>query len=127
MAEALAKKILSEKGFSVSCKSAGIYANPGQDMAENAAEVLKEYGIENFSHRAMRCTKEMIEESDLVIAMTEDHRILLSQIFGESEKICTLLGGIGDPFGGDLDTYRACAKNIVFGIETLADEGKIYD
>ena len=87
MAEALTKKILTEKGFSVTCDSAGIYANPGQKMAENAAAVLKEYGINDFSHSAKICTKEMIEKSDLVIAMTENHRMLLCQLFGEQEKI----------------------------------------
>ena len=126
MAEALAKKILTKKGFSVTCDSAGIYANPGQKMAENAAAVLEEYGINDFSHSAKICTREMIEKSDLVIAMTENHRMLLCQLFGEQEKICTLPGGIGDPFGGDLNTYRKAAKSIVSGIEALAAKGLFH-
>ncbi len=127
MAASLAKKILSEKGFSVTCDSAGIYANPGQNIAENAAEILKEYGIDTISHKAKLCTKKMIEESDLVIGMTENHRALLCQLMGNKEKICTLPEGVGDPFGGDLNTYRACAKSIVSGIEKMAEEGVFYD
>ncbi|MBR5295041.1 MAG: low molecular weight protein arginine phosphatase [Clostridia bacterium] len=122
MAEALAQNFLADKG-SFQCDSAGIYAVPGQKIAANAVEILKEYGIQNFQHEAKKCTKEMIDENDLIITVTENHRALLCQLFGNEQKIRTLPENVGDPFGGDLNTYRATSNAILSGIKKLFEEG----
>ncbi len=126
MAQALAQKTLSDKGIKTECDSAGVCATPGQKANQNAIKALEEYGIYNFNHTAKQCTKKMIDESDLVIAMTENHRILLCQKFGENHKIRTFQQNIGDPFGGDIDTYRVCAEKILSEILDLFEKGIIY-
>ncbi len=128
MAEAIAKKILSEKGLHAEVYSAGIYANPGQILSENSKEALKNlFAIENFSHTAVNLTGKMIREADLIVAMTEHHKTLIRQTFGESEKVISMPTEIGDPFGGNLALYESSAQAIAEGIETLCREGKIHD
>ena len=57
----------------------------------------------------------MLEESDLVLCMTEVHKMALSR-FGD--KVYTLSefageeGEISDPFGSNIFTYRRCASEI---------------
>ena len=128
MAEAIAQKILSEKGISAEVSSAGIYAVPGQALSDNSEKALENlFGIYGFSHRATPLTKELLQNADLVIAMTENHRALIRQAFGESEKVLAMPVEIGDPFGGTLPLYESCARAIAQGIETLIREGKIRD
>ena len=127
MAQALAEKLFSEKGVESQCDSAGLFAIPGQSTAENALAVLKTfYGISSFFHEAKPCTKELIAESDLVITMTENHKSLLIQLFGGAEKVMAFPTEVGDPFGGDLETYRRCAEKIEKGLEELWREGVLH-
>ena len=127
MAQALAEKLFSEKGAEVRCDSAGLSVIPGQCTAENALAVLsKVYGIASFSHKAKPCTKELIKESDLVITMTENHRIFLLQTLGWDEKIIAFPTEVGDPFGGDFETYRKCAEKIEEGLAFLWKEGILH-
>ena len=44
---------------------------------------------------------------------------------GVDDKVVTIPGGIGDPFGGDLSLYKTCAKAIAEGITALYEKGLI--
>ena len=124
MAEAIAKKILSERGISAVCSSAGLCAVEGSPLSSNAKKALEEgFGIEDFSHTATPLTATALREADLVIAMTEHHKTLIRQKFGADEKVLTIPGGIGDPFGGTLSLYKDCAEAIAKGITTLCEKG----
>lgn len=126
MAEAIAKKILSDRGIKAEVASAGIYAIPGQSLSENAALALeKGFGIHDFSHVAMPLTGEMIREADQIVAMTENHKTLIRQKFGESDKVVSMPHEIGDPFGGSPFQYESCADDIALGIEMLLNSGVI--
>ena len=124
MAEAIAEKILAEQGILAECSSAGVYAAEGSPLSANSKKALETcFGIENFSHSATPLTSALLQEADLVIAMTENHKTLIRQKFGVDEKVIVIPGGIGDPFGGDLPLYEACAKAIAEGIGTLCEKG----
>ncbi|MBQ3074732.1 MAG: low molecular weight protein arginine phosphatase [Clostridia bacterium] len=128
MAQAIAEKLLSEKGFSVQCDSVGIYGIPGQSMSKNSEKALENlFGIRGFSHAAKPLTGASLREADLVIAMTEDHKTLIRQKFGISDHVITMPNPVGDPYGGDLAIYEACARQIAEGIESLVEEGIIRD
>ena len=128
MAEAIAQKILTQKGLSVETDSAGVYAVPGQALSKNSERALEElFEIKGFSHSAKPLTRELMENADLVIAMTENHRNLIRQTFGESEKLLAMPTEIGDPYGGDLSRYVSCAEAIAQSIEQLYGEGKLRD
>ena len=128
MAEAIAAKFLSEQGISAECSSAGIYAVPGQALSENSQKALEiGFGIRDFSHKAIPLTGEMLRSADLVVAMTENHKALIRQAFGESNKVIAMPREIGDPFGGDLPRYLACAHAIFQGVKALHEEGFFRD
>ncbi len=128
MAQAIAEKILAEKGLTVEADSAGIFAIPGQKLSENSKKALENlFQIENFTHSATPLTGEKLQDADLVITMTEDHKTLIRQKFGISDKVISMPVSVGDPFGGTLPLYEDCAKDIANGIETLLEEGLFRD
>lgn len=128
MAQAVAEKILRDKGLDAKADSAGIYAVPGQSISENSKLALETlFGIRHFEHAAKPLTKELLEWADLVIAMTEHHKALIGQAFGEREKVIAMPVSVGDPFGGTPALYEACAKSIAEGIETLWEKGYFHD
>ena len=97
-------------------------------MSENAEKALENlFGIRGFSHRATPLTKKLLQDADLVIAMTEHHKALIRQAFGQNENVIAMPTEIGDPFGGTLPLYEACARSIAESIETLIREGVIRD
>ena len=128
MAQAIAEHILARKGLSVQTDSAGIYAIPNQSISENSKLALENlFEISSFDHSAKPLTKELLQEADLVVAMTENHKMLIRQAFGESEKVISMPMPVGDPFGGSAELYASCAENIAQGIETLWEQGYFHD
>lgn len=122
MAEYLFKEYLRKKKklsrFTVS--SAGLQAEPGARMAENAAEVLREEGVKITARAAVQLTLKQAEAADIIVCMTEAHR----RAVGDLEKIVSvaqLTGGkdVSDPYGGDLARYRECAAYLKYACEDI--------
>lgn len=128
MAQALMERLAQEKEMNIRCDSAGLFPHPGSGVNGMAKKVLSQaFELGGFEHEAQPVTRELMEEADLVVTMTEDHRIYLVQKFGFPEKVITLPGGVGDPYGGDFEIYRTAADQILKGLETLVEQGKIHD
>lgn len=123
MAEALAAQYARDNGKDWICRSAGIFASPGAPISENARRALKKCGVENFSHSAVPLTRALIEEADLVIAMTPDHAAYIRQGFGGGDKVIAMPDPVGDPYGGGEETYDTSCLAIRAGIEKLAKAG----
>ncbi|MBM7677213.1 low molecular weight protein arginine phosphatase [Gracilibacillus alcaliphilus] len=71
-------------------QSAGIFAAAGQPSSEGTQTVLANHGIA-CSHQSQPVTPSLIEESDLVLTMTQGHRDVLKQQYPSFEgKIYTL-------------------------------------
>lgn len=129
MAAAIMNKIAAENDLDIRIESAGVFAEIGQSASENAVKALEKYGIDLSQHRTQPVTDELIEKSDIILTMTEGHKMLLSQM--AKDKVYTLLeftgsdGDITDPYGGDLEEYEECAKEIydvlVDAAEKIAD------
>lgn len=126
MAEALAKKFLSELGVTdVRVSSAGIYANSGDPASDCAISVGREMGFDLDLHVARLLTPEILEENELVLTMTETHKNTITTLLPtNSGRIFTLKeyagvedkpfnGDISDPFGGSMEIYRITAKELV--------------
>ena len=129
MAQALMAHLAETRGWhDIHCASAGLYASVGAQVNATALAVLeKEYGIGDFSHRATQVTPALLETTDLVIAMTRDHARVLKTIAPSFDRVAVMPTDVGDPFGGDYNTYKACAKSLVAGLESLIDSGVIHD
>lgn len=114
------KKLLGpDKGWEVS--SAGVCAADGLPVSHNAVAVLQEKGIDISDHRARHLSPEMIEEADLLIAMTQGHRNAIRTIAPETDGKVFLLKSFGvaqcaadiaDPVGADLAVYRRARDEI---------------
>ena len=105
--------------------SRGIAASVGSPISENAAKALKDGGIPSEgrndyeSHRAVQFSKEDFERCDGVFAISPSHAHVLTMAFPEYAGKIRVLGDISDPFGGDLDTYKACLADIKEGIKDV--------
>lgn len=128
MAEAFMKKIAAEQNLNITCDSAGVSAFSGSPLSIQSKRVLeKAFGISDFNHEAKRVTPEMLSECDLAVAMTENHRHLLIQAFGAEDKAIAMPKDVGDPYGGDFDTYKKSADAILEGLNVLLEKGILHD
>jgi protein arginine phosphatase len=77
-------------------------------------------GVDLGHHRSRSITD--VDEPDLVLCMEQDHVLAARRTFPNlSSDAIRLLdnSGIADPFGSDLDTYRACGAQIAQAINNL--------
>ncbi len=121
MAEYLFKAYLKTKkraaDFTVT--SAGLYARRGSKLSDTADEALDALGIKHSAgRRAKPFTVMMAEDSDLIVAMTEEH----ARIIGDGDVISydRLIGRpVDDPYDGSLQDYIDSAKAISSGFDAL--------
>ena len=98
--------------------SAGLCANEGEPIALNALLALKGRGVvsnaqNNYEvHKSQMLTKEMVDLSDAVYALTSRHYLALCTAFPEEIDKFHVLGEIADPYGGSLDLYRQTLAEI---------------
>ena len=121
MAECAFEELLREEGVSgVEVESRGVVANVGAPISENARKALEEAEIPLKEHVAKQITTDDILASDLVICMTERHKMRL----GNLPKVFTLhqmtgCGDIKDPYGGDEKVYKECLNELLVALKKL--------
>lgn len=129
IAAALMNKIAAENDLQVSANSAGIFAEAGSPASKHAIEAMKQYNIDLTKHQAVQLSEKLIEESDLVLTMTEGHKTMISTHAPKKTfTICEYAGYNGeihDPYGGTLSQYNEAAENIYDCLTDIAE--KIYD
>ncbi len=115
MAEFLFASFLKEKNFEASVTSAGII-NPGNKISHNSFVVLKEKGIDSSAHISRVFNKEMFDESDVIVAMTDEHKRWIEKHFAAHKNLYSMTHFIGrdvfDPYMMDLKHYKMSAKLI---------------
>ena len=131
MAEGIAKKLwadelgiqideLVEHGILV--VSAGTAAMPGMPASENAIAAAAEIGIDISAHRSRPLEPALVARAHEIYCLTGSHQFAAIALledaggpFEEDAELPCLLAidrDIGDPFGGDLETYRAVRDEI---------------
>lgn len=121
MAEGLFKKLLGERGREdITCSSAGLAAPEGSPASINAKIAAQELGVDISEHRSRLLTRAIARDADMIVCMTQEHYDILNRIIPE-EKLYILGGGIDDPYGCDLEVYRACAEKIKNSLPALLD------
>ncbi|SNS64234.1 protein-tyrosine phosphatase [Anaerovirgula multivorans] len=118
MAEALFKDLLEKEQHNlgdVRVISAGTSAVVG-DLASCASkEIIREKGISLENHRAKPLTRELIEEADLVLTMTGNHKHHVLNLCPEAkDKVFTLKEYVnsGHKLDNVLDEINEVYKNI---------------
>lgn len=115
----VAEAILREYGGDrYDAASAGLFAHDGEPMMASCAAALSAlFGREvaPASHRSARLTEEMIQTSDVTVAVSEGYAALLRAYFPESsEKITALPEGISD-------ISRLTGEELMDGIRRIRD------
>ena len=111
MAAALLAMRRASRGIDFSASSAGLAAWPDAPAEPNAIAAAAELGADITFHRARQATPSMLEQADIVVCLAVNHARHIVP-FVPQEKLRVLAGGVADPYGGDLETYRACARQM---------------
>lgn len=138
MAEGLLRlKLPSRLQNDVVIKSAGTLGIDGMPAARYSVEIVKEMGGDISQHRSQGLTAELVEEADLILAMTKEHvdyvyenhpqyreNVFLLKRFARAGNETETHGDpedeeIFDPIGSDKETYRDSARMIDEELERI--------
>jgi len=131
MAEALAKDIFSKKGINITTSSRGIYALEGEAVSKNAVAVMNEMGINANNHTAKPFTDFDAQNADYIFTMTKNHKEFVVSRFPDKEHNTFTISeysgqvapqDVSDPFGGSLERYMSCAKELFELITIISDK-----
>jgi protein-tyrosine-phosphatase len=134
MAEALARKILSQKLIvpelelerrGISVMSAGSFAMPGARATPQAVLAVKARGADLSHHRSRPLTVELIHQADMIYAMSRSHaHAVMSLVPSAMKKVTTLdpAGDIEDPIGSDVAIYQELAGQLEKLVEQRLSE-----
>jgi protein-tyrosine phosphatase len=121
LAEALFRQLLGESGRTdIEVASAGTGAYDGAPASEGAYLVALEAGLDLSAHRARLLDRSMVDQADLILAMSGGHLSRVERLGGAGKA--HLLGeysGISgddlevrDPYGGDVEGYRLTLEQL---------------
>ncbi len=116
MAEGALRVLLEKQTDTVDVISAGTGAVPGCPATINAIEAAKTWHADISNHHSRPLSVELIEEADLILAMTPGHyRDILGYTSDAASRTFLLKKypepgddgeGVADPIGGPLDVYN---------------------
>ncbi|MFH1645119.1 MAG: low molecular weight protein arginine phosphatase [Candidatus Omnitrophota bacterium] len=136
MAEAFLKKYLSaDDGYEI--LSAGTLGFDGLPATKEAIAVMKEENLDISGYVSSALKKEMIENADIVFAMSKIHKdYILGKVPAAKDKVFLLKEyaeideddkNISDPIGRPTDFYREVKDQIRKAVEEIVirikDEG----
>lgn len=130
LAEALARKLMVERGLSdVEVLSAGTSAWNGAPATDGALLVGLERNLDLSLHRAQTLTRELVRDADLVLAMGPHHLERIEALGGSGRSYLlteyasrgATARPVNDPIGGELDLYRATADELDQEIRRVFD------
>lgn len=126
MAEALFQSISEKYGIQSIFSSAGLAFFHDKTVSPNAVTVCNEISIDMSRHIPRILHEHDLEVTDIFVVMTNSHADALFSLGVPQNQIYILGGGIDDPYGTDLMTYRHCRNQIAEALEEfckiLSDE-----
>jgi len=137
MAEGFCRKYLAEKlnctvdqvekmGYKVI--SAGTMGISGLPASFEAVAVCNAKGIDISQHKSTALTNELIENSDSIFVMSQEHRRYVLELVPQAKEKCFLLGKdieIADPIGQGEKIYCECAQVIEKAVKERIEEYRI--
>lgn len=130
MAEGALKFLLQKEGLAgVNVSSAGTHGLEGRGAEGFAISVCGSKGIDISEHRARILTRDMIQGSDLIVVMEQEHGEWVWTLCPEARKRTRRLtsffddpaggGFIADPYGLPEWAYEACFAKIERNVKGL--------
>lgn len=130
MAEAIARAMIAERGLTdIVVSSAGTSAWDGSPASDPAVLVTIEHGMDLTGHRSRVLSGEVLAQSDLILAMGPHHleRVVALRADGVAHLLTDFASRgasstpVADPFGGDLEAYRATFEELRTSIAQVLD------
>ncbi len=101
--------------------SCGIHAEVGGDISVNSKAALDEINVELKGFKPRQLTQKQIENSTLVVTMTESQRLIL-EACGNIRSVKEICGfDIPDPYGCGKEVYRMTRDAINSVCNTIVD------
>ncbi|MCI8488379.1 low molecular weight phosphatase family protein [Pumilibacter intestinalis] len=124
MAEALFRYYLGKKRklSKYEVMSAGLAANEGEPMTDNALNALGKLKVSvRRKHSAKMLTREMCEQADLIVCMTSSHARALAEFGNKVRSVGEITGAhdVPDPYGGDLKVYLNTAEYLLYACDDV--------
>lgn len=134
MAEGLFRHMIKEKGLEneINVESAGVFAATGGCASAQAIEAMEGHSIDISNHKSRQLTKEMIDNADLILTMTNNHKITIISMNDKAlYKTFTLTEyaygserntDIIDPFGAPVQVYDKCLIEIKDALNIILEK-----
>lgn len=123
----MAATILKNKNIgNLEVRSAGIYAQQGSTMSQNAQVVLAQKKME-YHHQSSLFNEQDAQWADLILTMTAAHKEMVLRLvdhvahktFTLNEYVGIDIQDIQDPYGGDVFVYEQTFDQLNAAIEKL--------
>jgi protein-tyrosine-phosphatase len=130
LAEGIARHLIAERQLTdISVGSAGTSAWPDAPASDGSLLVAMEHGIDLGEHRARPLAPDIVAASDLILVMGPHHLDRVEALGGTGRSFLLTAyashsadtSPVNDPFGGDLDVYRATFDELYRGIGRVLD------
>ncbi|WP_213878579.1 low molecular weight protein-tyrosine-phosphatase [Pseudomonas sp. dw_358] len=133
MAVAMLRERCTAQGVQID--SSGLQACAGFDMEPTAKEVLDDFNVASYEHRASQVTLQQLHWADLVLVMEHNHLRSVLKLAPEVRgKVC-LIGRfrddmeVADPFrrpkGAFVDTYNSLTRCVDDWLPHLGARGAV--
>ena len=130
LAEAIARNRLEERGWDhVRVASAGTGASWDAPASQGSLQAASDIGLDLSDHRSQPLTKKLVDEADVILAMTPAHLAAIEAVGGEGKA--SLLTRflhedeagqpIPDPIGGPPELYAQVRAQIEQSVAGLLD------
>ena len=128
LAEVIARHLIADRGIpDVTVGSAGTSAWADSPASDGAMLVALEHGLNLGDHRSRPLAQELVSRAQLILTMGPHHLDRAEALggTGRSWLLTDYAGGtprpVSDPFGGDLEVYRATFVELERAIDAVLD------
>ncbi len=132
MAEAIARQKIAERGEAFGggvptrVASAGAFAGEGVPATPEAVDAVREMNVEMPAHASRGLTRAMLDEADVIFALTSSHLDAVLVINPDVADRVMLLdpdgGDVPDPIGFPAEVYRETARLIAKLVDLRLDQ-----
>jgi len=125
-------EIFPERPQDVQIVSAGLHAVTGNEAHPWARTAAVDLGISLEQHRARLLTQEMVDQADCILPMDFQNKAELLSLYPKADTKIYMLSAyaegpwrnreIPDPYFGDVEVTRFCARQLQICIRNLIGE-----
>lgn len=136
LAEALARRMLEERGWShVEVESAGISTLTGHPASDGSIAAARRRGLDLSGHESAQLTRQRVRRANLILGMTPAHVEAVEELGGDGKV--ALLGAfaagkgadteapgrwaVPDPFGGEEALYLETLDSLERMVERMLE------